>query len=422
MKDGVKGAVGKVALAALFFFVLQRPGDSRAEDELPLHGFLQGNYSANSRSSNPDGGDFKRAEERLELRLDAAREPLRLFLKGDASYDHIDAKAKVELREGYVDYVATKWDLRLGRQIVTWGIGDLAFVNDVFPKDYEAFFSGRPVEYMKKGVDGAKFSAYPDLASFELVVIPFFEPDTFPRDARFWIFDPMPGVKNRETKEPPATLKNTEEALRIYRELRGFEAAVYLYRGFFRSPSMAPDNPSAPSRLSLFYPGLNVYGASLQGRALDGVLSLEAGYYDSRQDRTGTDPYIPNSSTRLLAGFQRQAWEDFTIGLQYYYERMSDYSGYLRNSPQGLPKARENRDLASIRLTQLLKHQTLKLSAYGAYGPADKDYLVMPEINYKFSDNVWASLGANVFGGKHGTQFGSLDRDDNIYIQIRREF
>ena len=51
--------------------------------------------------------------------------------------------------------------MRAGRQIITWGLGDLIFINDVFPKDYEAFFSGRPMEYMKKGVDGVKIGYYP---------------------------------------------------------------------------------------------------------------------------------------------------------------------------------------------------------------------------------------------------------------------
>src|SRR3990172_11860434 len=111
--------------------------------EISLHGFMQGNYSFGVRS-NPDGGNFKLAEERFQLKLDAVREPFGLFLKIDASFDHIDEKSDLEIRENYIDYTAKSWDLRIGRQVITWGIGDLIFINDVFPKDYEAFFSGRP--------------------------------------------------------------------------------------------------------------------------------------------------------------------------------------------------------------------------------------------------------------------------------------
>ena len=186
---------------------------------------------------------------------------------------------------------------------------------------------------------------------------------------------------------------------------------------------MMPDNFMTPASLTLFYPELSVYGASLQGKALDGVLSLEAGYYDSRQDRKGTDPMTPNSQTRFLVGYQRQMWEDFTLGLQYYGEYMQDYTEYKKNLPAGFPKEKRLHELVSVRLTQFLLHQTLKLSWFSFWSPSDGDYLLNPEVKYNFSDHVWAAIGGNVFGGgKKWSQFGQLDKNDNIYLQLRYEF
>lgn len=390
--------------------------------DVNLHGFLQGNYSANTRSSNPDGGDFKIAEERLQLKLDASKDPFHLFLKTDAYYDHIDEEPELELREGYLDFTASKWDLRVGRQVITWGLGDLLFINDVFPKDYEAFFAGRPLEYLKKGADGIKVGMYPGFASFELIAISFFEPNHFPDPKRFWMFEPMPSI-DREREKPSVTLENTEVAIRAYRDIAGFDASLYFYRGFFRQPSMMPDNPMTPSKLTLFYPKLSEYGASLQGRALDGVLSLEAGYYDSRQDRQGSDPMMPNSQTRFLLGYQKQLWEDFTLGLQYYGEYMHDYSAYKKNLPEGHPREKKLHDLVSIRLTQFLAHQTLKLSFFSFWSLSDGDYLINPEVKYGFTDHIWAVLGSMIFGGGEiWSQFGQLDSNDNVYLQVRYEF
>lgn len=403
---------------SLFFF-----GHAALAADISLHGFLQGNYSFNTAGSNPDNGDFKLAEERLQLKLEASKDPFRLFIKTDAFYDHIDKESELELREGYLDFISSKWDTRVGRQVITWGLGDLIFINDVFPKDYEAFFSGRPLEYMKKGIDGVKIGLYPDFASFEIIAIPFFEPNHFPDKHRFWMFDPMPGIKSREREKPAVTFENTEIALRAYRNMAGFDASLYYYRGFFRQPSVMPDNPMRPSKLTLFYPELSAYGASLQGRAMDGVISLEAGYYDSRKDRGGTDPMVPNSQTRFLIGYQRQLWEDFTMGLQYYGEYMHGHHKYKNNLPPGFPEERQLHDLLTVRLTQLLKHQTLRLSFFSFYSPSAGDYLLNPEVRYSFTDHIWAAVGANIFGGgEKWSQFGQLSRNDNAYLQVRYEF
>ncbi len=68
-----------------------------------VNGFLQGNYSFDTDTSNPDYGDLKWAEERAQLKAEAIQEPVRLFFKADVFYDHIDKNAEVELREAYID-------------------------------------------------------------------------------------------------------------------------------------------------------------------------------------------------------------------------------------------------------------------------------------------------------------------------------
>jgi hypothetical protein len=406
----------------LFLFFLIGNGIVYAND-VSIHGFLQGNYSVNLERANPDGGDFKWAEEKLQLKINVNKGSFYLFIKSDLSYDHINEKSDLELREGYLDYLSDNWDLRLGRQIITWGLGDLIFINDIFPKDYEAFFSGRPMEYLKKGIDALRIGIYPSFVSTEFVIIPFFEPNAYQDKERFWVFDPMPTVTNRIEEEPTTNIENTEIALRVYRNIAGFDISLYFYRGFFREPSMLPDSLSTPTRITLFYPELSVYGATLQGRALDGIISLEGGFYDSRQDSQGTDPMVPNKSTRLLIGYQRQLQEDFTAGIQYYVKYMHDYQQYKDNLPTGFPQEKRLQDLLTLRLTHLFMHQTLRFSFFSFWSLSDGDYMLIPEIKYNFTDNVWASIGTNVFGGGEiWSQFGQLEKNDNIYSMIRYEF
>jgi hypothetical protein len=260
-----------------------------------------------------------------------------------------------------------------------------------------------------------------------LVVIPFFEPDRLPTNERFFVFDPFPGVSDRRTTEPRAEFENTELALRLYRSLLGFDIAAYAYKGFFRTPGMRPDNPSSPTQVTLFFPRARVYGASTQGSALGGVVSLEAGYSDSVDDRSGRDPAIPNSMVKYLAGYQRQLWSalggEFTVGIQYYGEYLLDYGPYRNTLPAGFPPQDRLRQLFTVRLTQLLRYQTLRLSLFAFYSPTDQDYQIIPEVRYSFTDALWGAVGMNIFGGKKETTFfGQLDKNDNVYVTVRYEF
>lgn len=402
--------------AALCAALVLAPFAARAE--LALSGFLQQNTAVNTVAANPDGRHYKWLEERAQLKLDAGSGAWRLLAKGDLAYDHLGRGQQSELREGYVDYTADKWDVRVGRQLITWGVGDLVFVNDVFPKDHEALFAGRPLEYLKLGIDALKVGAYPEFANFELVLAPDFRASRIPDADRFHRFDPMAAVGNRETLEPG----RGDVGLRIYRDVAGYDAALYLYRGFQRTPAMRPDSPSAPTRITYFHPPLSVYGASVSGRAGTGVLSLEAAWYDSRQDRAGDDFTVPNSQTRLLVGYQIQPLEDTLLGVQYYAEGMRRYDAYLAALPANSPADKRWNHSVTARLTQFFLHQTLRLSLYAFYNAGSGDHFVNPELRYGFSDQVWGAVGANFFGGKPWGQFGQFDRDDNVYLQVRHEF
>ncbi len=186
---------------------------------------------------------------------------------------------------------------------------------------------------------------------------------------------------------------------------------------------MDPDDFAAPTQVTSFYPALSVYGCSMQGGALSGIISLELGYYDSRNDADGDDPSIPNSQGRFMVGYQRQPWQDFTVGVQYYGEIMQDYSTYIGSVPAGYPMQEEYRDTVTLRLDRLLKHQTWRVSLFAFYSLAERDYLVQPQVSCKISDNLAATLGANIFGGQSDwTTFGRFSDNDNVYATVRFDY
>ncbi|MBI4715934.1 MAG: hypothetical protein HY760_08375, partial [Nitrospirae bacterium] len=139
--DRVSGT--KKALGILAILLMALPVTTPAE-EISLHGFVQGNMAARITAAEwpgSEGGDFILGEERFQLKLTGSSDGAGFFVKTDLFQDTVARTSDLDVREAYLDYSARSFDLRAGRQIITWGVGDLLFINDTFPKDYAAFFS-----------------------------------------------------------------------------------------------------------------------------------------------------------------------------------------------------------------------------------------------------------------------------------------
>jgi len=404
-----------IVCISIFSILLNKP----ISYAIMLNGSITGIYAPDIHEPNPDGKDVKVAEERFQLTLNIESHPVYTFFKGDVFYDHLEERGDYEIRELYIDYLSDRWDLIIGRQIITWGIGDLLFINDIFPKDYESFYSGRPMEYMKRGIDGLRLGLYPESFSVEVVIIPFFRENIYPGKDRFWQYNPLPQGRIRNIK-PSRKLINTEMAIRLYGNVQGVESSFYFYRGFFRYSSLSEIEDS---RLLMTYPELSVYGVSLEGQVLDGILGLEMGFYDSRDDRAGDDPMIPNQSIRMLTGYRTQLLEDITAGIQWYSEYMLDYSDYKDSLPEGYPLKRRIEHILTLRLNGLFWHETLGAGVFTFIGIPAGDFHIIPEVKYALSDQVSVRIGANIFGGGEDTdRFGSLDKNDNIFANLRYSF
>ena len=421
---------GRAALAWLAAAATLALGGAAEADEdgVPVHGFVQSGTAY--RLIQPDRcartqrlacrEPFVLGEGRARIELAPRGEWWGLTAKGEMIFDALVPEVDGELREGYLDLRLPNVDLRIGRQVITWGVGDLVFVNDVFPKDWVAFISGLPLEYLKKGSDAVSVTGHWASASLQLVLIPRFEADTLPEaGGRLAFHDPMASLEHRHTDDPTPSPGNTEVGARLSRNILGWDLSLYAYRGFFHTPA---GEVEAGPRLRFFFPPLSVYGASAQGAVLGGVLSLEAGYHDSRHDRSGRNAAVENSSVRLLTGYQREIVPDLTLSGQYSVQVMEDHAEYVGSRGAGMPHRGAARHVLTARLTQLLRHQTLRLGLFALASPSDGDWYLGPEARYQITDALSATVGLNVFGGPRRSDYGQFEANSNLYTVVRYAF
>ncbi|MBN1291438.1 MAG: hypothetical protein JXB48_06320 [Candidatus Latescibacteria bacterium] len=399
---------------------------SASAQDVQLHGFAETAYGARVEENAVLGNNENTlGETRLELQLSHYGETAEFFSAIDFLNDNAGGGASsLSVREAYIKFgLWGKADVKAGRQVVTWGTGDLLFINDIFPKDYISFFTGREDQYLKLPSDGLRVRFYTPVFDVDMVGIPFFEPDQLPTGQRLSYFNPLAGgvVGSDFTSTsltPDKKPANSEVAARFYRYLGSYQVSGYVFRGYYKDP-MGIDMTQG----AMYYPELSVYGTSVRGPILSGVLSGEYGYYDSREDGDGDNPLIPNSQHRYLLGFERQWWTDFTLGLQYYGEFMQDHDSYINTLPPSTPGFDELRQVVTARLTQMLFYQTVNLSMFTFYSPTDEDWHLRPNVTYKYSDQLSLSAGGNFFGGNQVyTLFGQFENNNNLYTRIRYSF
>jgi hypothetical protein len=367
--------------------------------------------------------DMSIMENRLQLDLFSYLDWGDIKVKGDFFGDLVTEQGDFDLREANIFARPTTYmDIKVGRQILTWGTGDLVFINDLFPKDWQSFFIGRDTEYLKAPSDAVKISLFSDTANLDIIYTPQFDPDRFIDGTRISYWNStLTSFAGRNaivhTDKPNRWFKDSEIAARLYRNINNYELAFYGYQGYWKSPG----GQNATMTQAIF-PDLNVYGASIRGTVGKGIGNVEVGYYDSADDASGKNFLINNSEIRYLVGYTQEIGKDFTLGLQYYIEQLTDYDQYRANLPSG-PARDELRHLTTVRLTKLLMKQNLRCSLFTYYSPSDKDVYMRPNVNYKVNDYLTVEAGGNIFFGDYPhTFFSQFQNNTNIYMGFRYNF
>jgi hypothetical protein len=391
-------------------------------ENLETHGFyeLRGGYRTQNDKYEKD---MSVMEQRLQVDLSSYLDWADFKFKGDTVGDLVEGEFSFDLREGSIAMSPLDFmDIKAGRHTLTWGTGDLIFINDLFPKDWQSFFIGRDTEYLKAPSDAVKTSFFHEIANLDIVYTPQFNSDRFISGRRVSYWNSNLGRQAgrdaiQHTDKPDDCFSDDEIAARLYKNISNYEFALYSYRGFWKSPG----GQNASGTRAIF-PDLNVYGSSLRGAVGKGIGNVEFGYYESVDDKSGKKGNINNSEVRFLAGYTQEVGKDFTAGVQYYLEHMLQYGNHKDSMASGLTRDR-NRHLITVRLTKLLMNQNLRCSVFTYYSPSDKDAYLRPNVNYKINDSFAVECGANVFFGDYpDTFFGQFEKNTNIYTAVRYSF
>lgn len=338
----------------------------------------------------------------LRLRLETAYQvdSLQFNFKVDALYDEALSDFNFRIRQAVLDgNLSENVALKAGRQILSWGTGDLLFVNDLFRKDWQSFFNGRDDQYLKAAVDAIKLSYFGEQVSLDLIWQPRFSSDRYLTGERFSFYDsqtktitaPMPSI---EADEP----SSGAIAARLYFSYQHTDIAFYFNRGYSGTPSTTAKN-------SFYLPQLSSLGASMITPLATGLFNVETAYHNYQH----SDPTAPTDQIRLLLGYQQELMPRVTLAGQFYIERYKQHRAVPEDA---------SRQVITLRLSHRSSNDKWFTTLFGFVSPNQHDSYLRTAIRYRANDQLQIALGINIFNGSPSRFFGQLYLNDNAYLRL----
>ncbi|WP_153764001.1 hypothetical protein [Endozoicomonas sp. OPT23] len=389
-------------------------GTEETPSQWQWSGFLEAGYGSRLQSDSAIGRDKTLSEIRARVELEYQVDNWRFDLEVDGLYDDLLHKSEIQTRVASISFSPlNNMDIKAGRQVLTWGTGDYLFLNDLFAKDWQSYFSGRDDEYLKASSNSIKTSWFADSFSVDLVWTPRFTPDHTLNGDRFSYFSPATGQSSAVHLNPDEPAGSSWSG-RLSTNHNSVEYSLYGYMGYWTTPLGIKAN----GRMT--YPELNVWGASLRMPVGNGLFNSEIAWYDSREDRSGDNPQTANSQVRWLAGYEQEIGINLTAAVQYYLEWTQDYDQLKSNSATPDFEQDEYRQLLTMRLTKLTHQQKLTWSLFSFWSWTDKDTYLKPSVSWRINDQWTVATGANLFYGRQKHSFFGQHKDNsNAWLRVR---
>ena len=405
-------------------------GDDWSEQEqtkeplIPVNGFFESTLSYRTQDSEAIAEEWVVQDLRGQLQTYYQGKGITASYKGELFFDGITSEWHGINREAYIGFSpASAIDVRAGRQVLTWGTGDLLFLNDFFPKDWVAFFSGYDQQYLKAPSDAFKISGFSDAINVDLVWSPEFDADNYVTGDKLVYYSPfasdiVAAPPELQAPSPGHNLKDGEIAARLYKTIQGVEYALYFYKGFFKTPEGYDPVEQTP-----YFPELRSMGASARANAFGGITNLEYAYWNSDDSNDGKNPLVPNNQSRVLVGYESEIVRNLTASFQLYSEYTHNYERLKEWYPTPDDRPRKARHVLTTRWTLSTLQSNLVYSLFMFYSPSDKDFYLIPNVTYRMGDSWQFNGGANLLGGDHDyTLFGQMEENSNLYVRAKYIF
>jgi len=355
---------------------------------------------------------------RLRLEMRAAYGEASLFTSLNLAYNGvIHEETGAFLREAYLDYASEFFEIKTGRQIVTWGVADGLRVTDLIsPMDYTEFMAN-DYDDIRIPVNAVLLKYPGEIFSAEAIFVPVPEYFVMPTgEDNPWSSELPARTRVDFENTPEKRLKNSEFGGCFRFFLENFDFSLTALHTYNKAPvTQTLYNPATDSILVQgLYKPMDVVGGDVSIPIGEFVLRGEvAEYFGEILSMADGFSNKKRNTFNALAGLDWYAGNNWTLMVQYMHKYIADYRKDL--------DFEKNSSTVTARISKELLNNTLKLSLFGYLGVDNLGFYTRALADYLLNDQITLSLGADRFGGKRGI-FKTYEKNTQVFAKAKYFF
>ncbi len=401
---------------------------------LDLGGYLK--FFAHPNLNSPY--KFNRLGTRLQTTFSYGTDNAFFFSSLDFNYEDTSVPVQQSSRsagmtiypvEAYIDLYWKDFEMRLGKQFIFWGKTDwLNPTDNINPWDYQNITS--EIEDYRIPVTAIKGNYYLNNFNIEGVLLLHFEPHRIPLD----IPEQMGSIRVQKapTVLPENKISNMEFALRLSSQLFNVDYSFSYFHGFDKSPTLQfnfiPPVAGQPPQLlaQTVYEKIDIFGFDFVTTKNEFAFTGEAAYFLTK-DKEGTDIYVKNPNLYYVIGLDYSPTDDLSLNFQFSqrilfkYNKEKEEQEWIRLTKQFHAAEEKISSTVTGKIQYSLGSYT-SLMVIGVMNLKDKDFFLLPVLNYNFTDGVNISAGATWFGGPENSPFGRAKKESKAFFEVKYSF
>ena len=403
----------------LFILLFTVPISALAQGSEPLSvdvkGFVDTYHALRSESDY----DWMSSRSRVRGEVTLSKGGAGAFVSANMVYNSIlSERSGLQIREAYTWWGNEHWDIRAGRQIVTWGVADGLRVTDIIsPMDYTEFLA-QDYDDIRIPIGGLRLRFLRDRWNIELVAVPvasFFELPVEPNNPWSVVPTGLPlPVQASMGATPARKFENMEYGGRLSMFLSGVDFSVCALHTWNKMPVFSTEVQAGKILMTGQYRRMTMAGADVSLPVGQFVIRGEGAHYfdEAQTPEAGTD--IPRSGTdNALLGIDWYAGNDWNLSAQYCYKYIEDYEPTMNGS--------QHTHIGTFRISKSLLNNTLSLQSFAYMDLTDGGIYNRLSADYALNDQMHLMLGYDLFHADKG-MFRMYAHNSEYWLKLKYNF